>query len=180
MAEGSSKAGAGSPVAKPSMEKLVADHAGTLYRFAIRLVRQSADAEDLVQEAFIDAQRSLHQLREVDRPLPWLIQILRSRLAKRARQTTGMTLVDGAELAELAVSYGTDAESETEPLLRELDQLPAEFKEPLLLFYFRELRYREIASALELPIGTVMSRLARGKQLLRDRLTADSKKTGQN
>jgi len=158
----------------PTIEELVRRHSDRLFRIAYRLTGRSEVAEDLVQEAFLDAYRSLRQLRSSDSAFAWLVSILRRRRVKwlkgQARTpTVSLPTVDlAADIPEAPSSI------DQEDLARALNRLPDEFREPLILFYFEDLKYREIAEALEAPIGTVMSRLARAKAMLRTALGESS------
>jgi RNA polymerase sigma-70 factor (ECF subfamily) len=163
----------------PDIEELVDRHLDGLYRFACRLAGNPIDAEDIVQETFLIAHQKLHQVRDRDHVPAWLFKVLRSCWAKRcereAREAAAMG--GGGALDDIPDEAAFPPELpdaiDVEQLLAELDQMPNEFREPLLLFYFQEFRYREIADIVGCPIGTVMSRLARGKAYLRSRLAPE-------
>lgn len=160
--------------AVPQLDQLVDRHLSALYRFAYRLSGNRADAEDLVQETFLIARQKLHQLRDPGQALSWLFRVLRSCWSKQCRRRAAHPTVPVEEIAEESRDdYGALEEFDTERLLAVLDQMPDEYREPLLLFYFEEFRYREIAEALDCPIGTVMSRLARAKSYLRSKLSVE-------
>jgi RNA polymerase sigma-70 factor (ECF subfamily) len=152
---------------------LVEQNYEAAYRFAYRLSGTAHEAEDLTQQAFLDAQRKLDTLRDPDKARAWLFMIVRNLHRRRLRDRgthrevavdPALELPDGAESVE-ATTLNSDS------LQQILNELPAEFRDVLVLFYFRELSYREIAEQLDVPIGTVMSRLSRGKQQLRGRLS---------
>jgi RNA polymerase sigma-70 factor (ECF subfamily) len=155
----------------PQIEQLVENYLDHLYRFAYRLSGSATDAEDLVQETFLIAHRKLHQLRDNQMALAWLMRILRRRWLRQGKRPT---TVDPATLEAIAVAADSAPMSveDVDParLQSVLAELPEDFREPLILFYFRQLRYRDIAQILDCPIGTVMSRLARAKAYLRSRL----------
>lgn len=154
-----------------SMEGLVRDHLDLLYRFAYRLTQSSADAEDAVHETFLIAAEKFEQIRSPEFARAWLIQILRHQLARQQRQRIPTSTIDIHDIETAQLAPGPfDEMVPPGRVLELLDAMPAEFREPLLLFYFEDLRYREIAEALAVPLGTVMSRIARGKAYLRDRL----------
>lgn len=161
-----------------SLPELIRDHAVPLYRYAFRLAGQASDAEDLVQQTFLIAQQKLHQVREAERASAWLFAVLRSCFLKSRRKPQPQSLsASGDEqfpLDQLAVQpadgEATDAWLDREALQLALTELPDEFRIIVLMFYFEELSYKEIAEQLEIPIGTVMSRLSRGKAYLRRRL----------
>ena len=153
-----------------SLEGLVLAHHSAVYRYACRLTGAAADAEDLTQQTFLIAQQKLHQLREADRAGGWLFAIARTTylkwLAKRSPTTSGGDL---AETPAPAPSREI-AEIDSEELAKVLAELPAELRLTLVMFYFEDLSYLEIAKELDIPIGTVMSRLSRAKERLRQRL----------
>lgn len=142
------------------------------YRYAFRLCGDAADAEDLTQQAFLAAWERRDQLREADKAQAWLLAILRHaffRLRKKRLRERG----EGPVLPPEEVpdpGAGADATADRLDVQTTLATLPEEFRLPLALFYFENLTYREIADELEIPVGTVMSRLARAKERLRDAL----------
>lgn len=152
----------------------VARHYERVYRYAYRLAGSAGDAEDLTQETFVKAQERLAQLRDPERAAGWLLAIARNLFLQKRRQEQRARELPMESLEELS----DDAETawladdlDPEALQAALLELPEEFRTALVLFYFEELPYKEIAEALGVPIGTVMSRLARGKAHLRRRLT---------
>lgn len=152
------------------IRRLVDLYLDSVYRFAFRLSGSAADADDLVQETFLIAQQNLHQLREPRAALPWLFRILRSCRARNGRRALPSLTVPVEEIVDASDSGEEIDELDSERLVTVLGSMPDEYREPLLLFYFEELSYREIAQALECPMGTVMSRISRGKAYLRSRL----------
>jgi RNA polymerase sigma-70 factor (ECF subfamily) len=150
---------------------LVEEHYQSLYRYAYRLSGTPADAEDLTQEAFYKAQAQLGSLRDPDRAKPWLFSILRNAYLHRARSDRAHKQVSLDAVGDLPDDPPPDVpEVEPEELQRALNELPEGFRTPVILFYFEDMSYRDIAEQMDLPIGTVMSRLARAKGHLRDRL----------
>ncbi|MGZ0167838.1 MAG: RNA polymerase sigma factor [Planctomycetales bacterium] len=161
------------------ISQLVDQHYESVFRFAYRLSGTSHEAEDISQQAFLDAQRKLDTLRDPDKVRAWLFMIVRNlyRRQIRDRVTHGEVAlevlvepVDQKRGSDKQVEQSLDSES----LQQVLNELPEEFRSVLLLFYFRELSYREIAEQLDVPIGTVMSRLSRGKKQLRERIAPES------
>jgi RNA polymerase sigma-70 factor (ECF subfamily) len=150
---------------------LVTNHHGELYRYAYRLSGQVADAEDLTQQTFLVAQSKLDQVRSAEACRGWLFAILRNCFLKSVRGTP-LAPASKFDLQLDSIPDDVPDESAVDPerLQRALDELPAEFRVVLTMFYFEELSYREIAEQLELPPGTVMSRLSRAKGHLRARL----------
>jgi RNA polymerase sigma-70 factor (ECF subfamily) len=166
---------------RPTVEisQLVDQHYESVFRFAYRLSGTSHEAEDISQQAFLDAQRKLDTLRDPDKVRAWLFMIVRNlyRRQIRDRVTHGEVAlevltepVDQKRESDKQVEQSLDSES----LQQVLNELPEEFRSVLLLFYFRELSYREIAEQLDIPVGTVMSRLSRGKKQLRERISPES------
>jgi RNA polymerase sigma-70 factor (ECF subfamily) len=150
---------------------LVDEHYQSLYRYAYRLSGAAADAEDLTQEAFCKAQAQLATLRDPDRARPWLFSILRNAYLHRARSDRAHKQVSLEAVGDLAGEAPPDVpEVDPERLQQALNELPEGFRTPVILFYFEDMSYRDIAEQMDLPIGTVMSRLARAKTHLRDRL----------
>jgi RNA polymerase sigma-70 factor (ECF subfamily) len=153
------------------VQQLVDAHYEPLYRYAFRLSGTAADAADLTQEAFCKAQLQLHQLRDPGRAKPWLFSIVRNAYLHRLRHDAHHKSLSLDAVGDLP---GPDADSppDIEPaqLQAALDDLPEAFRTPVILFYFEDFSYRDIADQMDLPIGTVMSRLARAKAHLRARL----------
>ena len=161
----------GLPGKRQIVEQLVADHYVSLYRYAYRLSGSGADAEDLAQDAFCKAQANLMQLREPERAKPWLFSILRNAYLHRVRadkQQHCIALDDAGEVAEALPE--PLPEIDTEQVQQALNDLPEVFRSVIILYYFEDFSYRDIAEQMDLPLGTVMSRLARAKGYLRNRL----------
>jgi RNA polymerase sigma-70 factor (ECF subfamily) len=155
-----------------SVQRLVDEHYEALYRYAYRLAGSAAEAEDLTQEAFCKAQVNLSQLREPDRAKAWLFSILRNAYLHRRRtdrQHPCLTLESVGDLPEPAPEPLPDVDPER--LQEALQELPEVFRTPVILYYFEDFSYRDIAEQMDLPLGTVMSRLARAKAYLRMRLS---------
>lgn len=153
------------------LPQLIDAHYEGLYRYAYRLSGSSADAEDLTQETFGKALAHLPQLREPERAKAWLFRILRNLYLHRVRDQKRHRVVPLDAVGDLMQREG-DPVPEIDParLQQALNELDEAFRTPIILFYFEEFSYRDIAEQMELPIGTVMSRLARAKAYLRNRL----------
>lgn len=156
------------------IRRLIHEFYQPVYRYAFRLTGSAADAEDLVQETFLMAHTHCAQLRDEAKAKAWLFSILRGCVGKyfaRRRPTLAGNLeldLDGLPEARL------DETIDLQDLQAALSELPEDFRTVVLMFYFEELSYQQIATALHLPIGTVMSRLARAKTHLRRRIGADT------
>lgn len=153
------------------LHQLIDAHYQALYRYAYRLTGSSADADDLTQETFSKALARLPQLREPDRAKAWLFRILRNAYLHRVRDEQRHKVIPLDAVGDLA-DRPTDEIPDIDParLQEALNELDEVFRTPLILFYFEEFSYRDIAEQMELPIGTVMSRLARAKAYLRTQL----------
>jgi RNA polymerase sigma-70 factor (ECF subfamily) len=161
----------GIPGSPQTVQRLVDDYYVPLYRYAYRLSGCSADAEDLTQETFCKAQLNFSQLRDLGRAKPWLFSILRNAYLHRVRadrQQPCVSLDGVGDLPEAPPEPLPDVGPEQ--LQQALNGLPEAFRTPIILYYFEEFGYREIAEQMDLPLGTVMSRLARAKAYLRSRL----------
>ena len=155
----------------PSVQQLVEDHHASLYRYAYRLSGSSADAEDLTQDAFCKAQINLNQLRDPARARPWLFSILRNAYIHRVRAERQQPCVSLEQIGDVAEPLPESfPDIDPEQLQTALNELSEVYRTPIILYYFEEFGYREIADQMDLPIGTVMSRLARAKAFLRCRL----------
>jgi RNA polymerase sigma-70 factor (ECF subfamily) len=154
------------------LAQLVAEHHATVYRSAFRLCGSTTDAEDLTQQTFLTAQRCLEQLRDPAAARAWLHAILRTCFLKSVRKRRPLTAADHElDLDHVPGPVPEPSQVDSERLAQALDSLSPEARVILNLFYFENCSYREIAAALEIPTGTVMSRLSRAKEQLRRRLT---------
>jgi len=153
---------------------------GALYNHAQWLVRDPTEAEDLVQESLTKALRAFDSFAPGTNFKAWIFRILRNTfLTSRTAISNARTvfLEDHPDVLETAAS-GSSPEAEVlklndlAALRNALEQLHPQYREVILLCDLEELKYREIAAILEVPIGTVMSRLARARQMLRKALTS--------
>jgi RNA polymerase sigma-70 factor, ECF subfamily len=145
-------------------------HVDRLFRLALWLERNRAEAEDLVQETLTQALQSFHRYTPGTNCRAWLITILQHVRANRRRARGRAPLDFGIEerVANTIPFVPPIPEMLTdEDLLAALDSIPAQYHEVILLCDVQEMTYKEIAAALDIPIGTVMSRLHRGRELLR-------------
>jgi RNA polymerase sigma-70 factor (ECF subfamily) len=144
-----------------------------LYRLAKWLLRNEAEAEDLVQETFVEALRSFHRFEKGTNCRAWLIKIMYHLLSKRRRHTSRLQLVGDSDeqIAEtVPAPPPSSPEVVEEEVLNALQRLPQPYQEVVILSDVEDLSYKEIAEALAIPTGTVMSRLHRGRGLLRSEL----------
>lgn len=161
--------------AADGLQGLIEAHYEVLYRYAYRLSGSASDAEDLTQEAFGKAMARLPQLREPERAKAWLFRILRNLYLHQVRDEKRHRVVPLDAVGDLP-DRETDGPPDIDPvrLQQALNELDEGFRTPLILFYFQEFSYRDIAEQMDLPIGTVMSRLARAKAYLRAKLAPNT------
>jgi len=158
-----------------SFEEEVLPHSDRLFRLAMWLERNRADAEDAVQETMVQAMRSFHRYQPGTNCRAWLITILQRIVSNRRRARGRSILVRDPDdrIAETAAFVPPVPQELTDELvLGSLRQLPIVFQEVILLCDVEDLSYKEAADALDVPVGTVMSRLHRGRARLRASLTA--------
>ncbi|MGB9688889.1 RNA polymerase sigma factor [Thermogutta sp.] len=158
----------------PLIEQLVKRYAQDVYRYAYRLTGSAADAEDLTQETFLAAVKNIHQLANREFARSWLFTIVRNQFLVRHRRGGGTIVRPLGDQAEeiMALESSDDDGVDGELIQNALQSLSAEQRVVLLMFYFEQASYREIADHLGIPIGTVMSRLSRAKEALRKKVLA--------
>jgi len=158
-----------------AFEGEVLPHADRLFRLAMWFVRNRADAEDIVQDTMMQALRSFHRFQPGTNCRAWLTTILQ-RIVSNRRRSAGRSIVvdDPDDRIAQAVPFVPPVPQELsdELVLETLRRLPTTFQEAILLCDVEELSYKEAAEALAIPIGTVMSRLHRGRAQLRLELAA--------
>ena len=146
-----------------------------LYNMALKYCGNSYDAEDIVQETYLMAFNKFHQLRDKSKCKPWLLRILRNNFLKsyqKNKTQQKLTETDYVDFLKESLSSGAAESllvkaSESAVVKEAIDQLPAKYKEVLVLYYMEDLLYKEIAQTLDIPIGTVMSRLTRAREGLK-------------
>ncbi|MEE8302243.1 MAG: sigma-70 family RNA polymerase sigma factor [Candidatus Tectomicrobia bacterium] len=165
----------------------IVEHLDTLFRVALRLTRNTEEAEDLVQDTCLRAYQAGADLRHPERVKTWLVKILTHRYIDAVRQRAGHPSIlpyDDGEATDYQCAAWLGQPNPLTPeqqltqretlsaLKRALDELPAAFRLAVFLVYVEGLSYQEAAEIMDCPLGTVMSRLARGKSLLRQQLRA--------
>lgn len=185
-----------SPRKSRTFEEEALPHLDAVYRFALRLTGSGADAEDLVQETFLRAYRAWDQYTLGTKAKSWLFTICRNAFLRgRERDTRRNELVTEAATTEAT----TDRSGETplfagqadydpegdffrslvdEEVLDAVDELPADFREAVILSDLQGLSYQEIAGVLNVPLGTVKSRLFRGRRMLQQALYEYAQESG--
>jgi RNA polymerase sigma-70 factor (ECF subfamily) len=159
-------------VAALNFEKLVEDYYMPLYRFALSLSRKESDAADLTQQTFFLWASKGHQLRDPSKVKTWLFTSLyREFLGRKRQQDRFVEAESSAEaIAAQAIPASVVNQLDGDIVQRALFALEEIYRAPLTLFYLQQHSYKEIAETLEVPIGTVMSRISRGKEQLRKTL----------
>ena len=163
-------------------EELAMPQFDSLYNFAHWLVHNSSDAEDLVQETYLKALRNFASFQSGTNFRAWMFRILKNTFLSSCstlerRMTDAM--VSEEDGPELAVDMETPEtilmnHSDSQRLQRAIDDLPLHYREALLLCEVEEMSYQEIAEILSIPIGTVMSRLARARKSVRESILGTS------
>jgi RNA polymerase sigma-70 factor (ECF subfamily) len=168
-------------------------HAESLFGVALRMTRRPADAEDLVQDTLFKAMRAQHQFEVGTNLKAWLVRILTNTFINKYKRGVLEKSVLGSDQVDpvsdgwtsaAALSALRDPESHMlRPMIADeisdaLDDLPEDFRMAVLLVDVQELSYKEAALALGCPIGTVMSRLHRGRRMLKSRLVHQAQALG--
>lgn len=159
----------------PEFEELVDAHYKPLYRFAYSLAKNPDGAADLVQQTFCIWGQKGHQLKDRSKAKTWLFTTLfREHLAlSRRQQRYSDSDIDEIEYQLPAHEEDSGRTLDGKRAVRLLGQLDENFRAPLALFYMQQHSYKEIAAILDVPIGTVMSRISRGKEQLRKNMHAE-------
>lgn len=166
-----------------TFEAIVDAHYQGLYRFALSMCKQDATAQDLVQQTFLQWAKKGHELRDASKVKTWLFTTIYREYLSLARREKKFEQVE----FEPDLHGSTEDDNDEPPprvdsvtLQLALDRLDPNYRAPLVLFYLKELSYRDIAEALSIPIGTVMSRLSRAKDALRSILRTIEDTAGSN
>jgi len=167
---------------RTTFEQSVLPHLGAAYNLARWLTRNEHDAEDVVQEAYMRAFKFFGGFRGGD-SRAWLLTIVRNTCYTWLQQNRSREFATGLDDESYTAESDTpDPESaflknvDNEKVRRAIDELPAEFREAIVLRELEEMSYKQIADISGVPLGTVMSRLARGRKRLQQVLTrAESK-----
>ncbi|HEX7019370.1 MAG TPA: sigma-70 family RNA polymerase sigma factor [Gemmatimonadaceae bacterium] len=165
--------------ADAAFEREALSYLDSLYGTALRLTRRPADAEDLVQDTYLKAFRAAHQFERGTNLKAWLYTILHNTW-RNMRRHAGRSPIDVDSEAVDRAANGAETERSPEELLARatldadlqeaLDSLPGVFRQAVWLRDVEEFTYAEIAEMIGVPIGTVMSRISRGRRLLYERL----------
>jgi RNA polymerase sigma-70 factor (ECF subfamily) len=183
---------------RKEFEDIAMEHIDSLYSMAIRLVFNKEEAEDLVQETYLKAYRFFDTFQKGTNIKAWLFKILRNTFINKYRKAVnlpGEIFYEDVESVNSNLSYKQESDSGEltdtleskynelgnlmeDDVKRAIDSLPIEYKEAILLSDVEELSYSDIAEITNVPIGTVKSRLNRGRKLLQKSLWEYAKDRG--
>lgn len=157
--------------------RLVDEHGPVLYRMAYRMVGDRHEAEDLVQDAYRSAWNSRRLFQHGRGERAWLAAILRRRVVDHWRRPRPPSVLQGDQKLDIGV-VGEDPlrDDMSDEMQQALARLPEELRETLLLVVVGELTHQEAADLLEIPLGTVLSRVSRARKRLREYLMAANTK----
>ncbi len=163
-------------------EELVDAHYQALFRFAVSLARDPDRAADLVQETFCIWAEKGSQLKDRSKAKTWLFTTLHREFLGQRRRAERFTEEELSEetAALSAPEDDADRQMDGQRAVELLGQLEDAYRAPVALFYLQQHSYKEIAEILAIPIGTVMSRLSRGKELLRKQMNTDPSSAPKN
>lgn len=156
-----------------------------VYRTAVWMLRNRTEAQDVVQEVYLQAWMSFHRFEPDTNCKAWLLKILLNQIRRyrrrwfrvRARETNASAAPEPISESR-ADESAMPEELQEESVIAALDSLPLEFREVVMLCDLHDFSYAEIAKTLDIPVGTVMSRLSRGRHLLRPKLADTARQFG--
>lgn len=176
------------PRRQAEFERIMLPHLDALYRSARSMTRNASDAEDLVQDTFLRAFQHFAQFRSGTNARAWLLRILTNLFInayrRRTREPERLPYEEMedfylyARLADQAAAGGISPEEavtrkvQVEAIQEAIERLPEEYQQTVILADLNELSYQEIADILDVPLGTVRSRLSRGRRLIQKALWA--------
>jgi len=151
-------------------QNLVDLHYGQLYRFAMSLTRTESDACDLVQQTFLTWATKGHQLQEPSKAKAWLFTTLHRCFLESRRRITRFPHLEISQAESELPNVPPDVVNrlDSQEVVRLLEQVDPQFQAAVALFYLEDYSYNEIAAILEVPLGTVKSRIARGLNQLKE------------
>jgi RNA polymerase sigma-70 factor (ECF subfamily) len=179
--------------ARADFEALALPHLDALYSAGLRLTKNERDAEDLVQDSFMRAFRFFDKFERGTNIKAWLFRILTNTFINRYRRNAKeRNLIEGSEreavtermMAQDSSEFGQTPEKAffdrmlSDEVLKAIDVLPVDFRIVVVLADLQEFAYKEIAEILQCPVGTVMSRLFRGRRLLQKSLAHHAAELG--
>lgn len=153
-----------SAIGKNAFEKLVREYTPNMYILALGILHNREDAEDAVSEAVLKAYEKLDMLRKKDRFKAWIMQITANEAKRIYAKNKKITPIENME------EYMPVFEDEHHELWDVVMNLELVYREVILLYFYEQLSIKEIAHILNVPEGTVKSRLSRGKKALKEKL----------
>jgi RNA polymerase sigma-70 factor, ECF subfamily len=156
-------------------------HMNDIYRTAARLLGNGSGADDVVQDVYLQAWKSFHQFELGTNCRAWLFKILFHTLNHYRRKWLNIRMVkEGDEILDLTPAAGPPIPEQItdEDMLAALSDIPDDFRAVVLLTDVEEFSYKEAAGILNVPIGTIMSRLSRGRKALREKLAGQAASYG--
>jgi len=164
----------GQKVKAEDFEAAAMPHLKELYRTASRLTGDRGEAEDLVQEVYMAAWKSFHRFEAGTNCRAWLYKILFNKYDHYWRKKARLKLVEDSEnIVEQTIPFEAPIPQDItdEDVLAAFQGIPEKYREVVLLADVQEFAYKEVSDILNIPIGTVMSRLSRGRGMLREKLS---------
>lgn len=150
------------------LESVIREQYRALYAYAYSLTRQHADAADLTQQTTIILATRWHEIRDRERVKPWLFSVLHREFLRSKRRGARFVALDEPSAEAITCEQANQETShDSNQVVRMIHSMDEPHRSVLSLHYLDELSYRDIAEVLEIPIGTVMSRLSRAKDLIR-------------
>ncbi len=173
---------------KQRFKELTYPHMKLLYNVALKYTGNAFDAEDIVQETYMMAFNKFDQLKDPSSCKPWLLRILRNNFLKSCQKSKARHRLLESEYVEYLKQQIRAKDAETlmvkqasDRVVNEaINKLPLKYREVLVLYYMDEMLYKDIAQTLDIPIGTVMSRLTRARDGLKLALLKQMKRAGDN
>ena len=162
--------------AELNFEELVNRYYRDLYRFGLSLTQSEADAADLTQQTFYIWAKKGHQLREEGNAKRWLLTTLHREFLQQRRRQQRFTDEPLEGATEQTYETSDISQTDVETMLDYLNYIHENYRAALVLYYLEDLAYKEIAEVLEIPLGTVQSRIARGKSQLGQLLNGGRKR----
>ena len=160
-------------------EEIALVHMNSIYRSALYMTKNETDAHDLVQDTYLRAFRFFDSFEEGTNCRAWLLKILRNTFINSIRRgKRQLRVVSLTEMSEYGIELSSDFTPEdgvfgdlfNDEIVTAMNKIPAEYRSAILLADVERLPYKEVADIMDCPIGTVMSRLHRGRKLLRENL----------
>ena len=160
-------------------EEIALVHMNSIYRSALYMTKNETDAHDLVQDTYLRAFRFFDSFEEGTNCRAWLLKILRNTFINSIRRgKRQLRVVSLSEMSEYGMELSSDFTPEdgvfgdlfNDEIVTAMNKIPAEYRSAILLADVERLPYKEVADIMDCPIGTVMSRLHRGRKLLRENL----------